>query len=165
MNTSIKIALLHLIIFATQALYMYLSNKGQFMKKRNLYVPALPFVLAFPVILSSQSPDAYDLYEYAIVICIFISAVSDVTFAVLDREYMTEVAFRRLLYAYFLICMAAAAGNGVSSWLRAIVVLALIGSFSVFNIRKKCSPAEIIKSLPLAISSYVCSWVFLYFIN
>ena len=165
MNTSIKIALFHTAILATQAFYMYLSNKEQLLKRRYLYFLIMPFVLGFPVILYLQSPDAYDLYEYAIVFCIFIATIADTIFAIFNKEYMTDESIRRFHYAYFFICMAVACNSGISSWLRAINLLALIGSFCMSTISKKHSPFEVLKSLPLAVSSYVCSYVFLLLIG
>ena len=161
MNTSIRIALFHTAILATQAFYMYLSNKEQLLKRRYLYILIMPFVLAFPVILNMQSPNAYDLYEYAIVFCIFTAAIMDTIFAIFNKECMTDDRICRFQYTYFFICMAVSCNSGISSWLRAINVLALIGSFCMFNITKRQSPFEILKSLPLAVLSYVCSYAFL----
>ena len=165
MNTSIKIVLFHTAILATQAFYMYLSNKEQMLKRWYLYVLIMPFVLTFPVILNKQSPYAYDLYEYAIMFCIFTAAILDTIFAIFNKEYMADERVRRFQYTYFFICMAVACNSGISSWLRAINLLALIGSLCLSNVLKKQSPYEILKSLPLAVSSYVCSYAFLFFIG
>ena len=79
MNT--KVAFLHLIILTSQAICMYLSNKAQMKNKWYLYLISLPVVLAYPVVLNAQNPDAYSIYEYTIVIYAITAFVVDVTYA------------------------------------------------------------------------------------
>lgn len=163
MNTSMKIALMHLIILGAQAFYMFLSNRKQMLRRRYLYLLAAMFVVAFPVIINKQNADAYALYEYAVVVCIIIVALVDsVEAAAKDKDYLTDERTLRLQYTYFFICLAVSFASGISSWVGAVTVLALIVSFSILHVTKKQSPIEIIKSLPLAAFSYACSYALLY---
>ena len=94
MNTTIEIALLHLIILASQSFYMYLSSKSRMKKKWYMYILAIPFVMSFPAILYNQDQYAYSLYEYAVVICIITAAVADITYAAFrNKDYMTDESF------------------------------------------------------------------------
>ena len=162
MNDTVKIAFLHLTILATQAFYMYLSNKTQLKKYRYLYVAAIVPVMTVPVILSIQNPHAYYLYEYAILICIFTAAITDVIISAgLNKEYLTDATFCRFSYSYFLICIAAAFSGGISMSIRIVIVMIIIGLIIIFTFFKKQTALAFVKSIPLAALSVVCSWALL----
>ena len=164
MTTIIKIIILHLLLLATQALYMYLSNKALLMKNRYLYLLIMPVIILFPILLNHKAAYSYDLYEYAIVVCIITAAVADVSCAAFNKEYMTEEKIRSLHYAYFLICTSAAfiggAGNSITAICAAVLTALLLFQVSV----RKHSAAEFVKSLPIAAFSLVCSWALFRFI-
>ena len=162
MNDTVKIALLHLTILSTQAFYMYLSNKTQLKRYRYLYVAALVPVLAVPTILNFQDPHAYCLYEYATIICIFTAAVADVIIAAgYNKEYMTDDAFYRFCYSYFLICVAAAFSGGISISIRIITAMTVAVLLVLFTFFKKQPVQTFAKGIPLAAFSVVCSWALL----
>ena len=157
-----NIVLLHLLILASQAFYMYLSNKAQLKKLRYLYLIAIPIAAAYPVLLNYQDPLAYSLYEYAVVFCIFLAAAADSTMAaVFNREYLTDKTSRRLIYSYLLICMTAALAGSVGATVVIVTAFLLAGSFAVFCLVHKYPAAELIQSIPLALVSVLCSWAFL----
>ena len=159
-----NIALLHLWILASQAFYMYLSNKAQLKKHRYLYLIAIPIITAFPVIISSQDIQAYNLYEYAVVFCIVFAAVADSSLAAaFNREYLTDETCRSLIYTYFLICVVTSFGGSVSITVRLIPAFLLVASALVFTLVKKNSVVELVKGIPLALLSVFCSWAFLRF--
>lgn len=164
MNAIVKIALLHILFLASQAFYMYLSNKPQLKKHRYLYLIAVLIVTAFPIVIFSQDPQIYDLYEYAVVFCIVAAAMVDVTLAAaFGREYLTDKNGRCLTYSYFLICTAIAFAGSTSITVRTITLFLLAGSLMIFIIVKKHSAVELIAGIPLALVSVICSWAFLEF--
>lgn len=164
MNAIVKIALLHILFFVSQAFYMYLSNKPQLKKHRYLYLIAVPIATVFPTVIYSQDPQIYDLYEYAIVFCIIAAAMVDVTLAAgFGREYLTDKTGRSLTYSYFLICTATAFAGSTSIAVRAITLFLLAGSLLIFVLVKKHSAVELIAGIPLALVSVICSWAFLHF--
>lgn len=159
-----NIALLHLWVLASQAFYMYLSNKAQFKKHRYLYLIAIPIITAFPVIISSQDLQVYNLYEYAIVFCIVFAAIVDSSIAAaFDREYLTDETCRSLIYTYFLICVIASVWGSTGITVKMIPAFLLAASILVFILVKKHSAIELVKSIPLALLSVFCSWAFLRF--
>lgn len=161
---NINIALLHLCILASQTFYMYLSNKGQMKKHRYLYIIAAPIAAVLPVLLNSQDPWACSLYEYAIIFCIIIAAVIDVTLAAArDKDYMTDETGRTLTYSYFMICAAAAFMGSTTAAVRTVTVFLLVGSFLVFSLKKKTSAVELVRGIPMAALSVLCSWAFVQF--
>ena len=164
MNT-IKIALLYLIILAAQAFYMFLSSKNQLKSNWYLYILAIPLVTAFPVIMYSHDKNAFDLYEYAVVICIFTAALADVIYAArYNKDYMNSETSIRFLYAYLMIVTAVALYGNVPLPVRIIAVLLLAGSIVVCSFVKKHSLKELLKAPVLALFSVVCSWSFLTFV-
>lgn len=159
-----NIALLHLWILATQAFYMYLSNKTQLKKHRYLYIIAIPIITAFPVIISSQDLQAYTLYEYAIVFCIIFAAIVDSSLAAaINREYLTDETCRSLISAYFLICVVTSFWGNISISVRMIPAFLLGISILVSTLVKKDPVIELVKSIPLALLSVFCSWAFVRF--
>jgi hypothetical protein len=165
MNTNVKIALIQLIIFAAQAFYMNFSNKAQFKSRRYLYILALPYVIAFPILLNYQDTYSYSLYEYSILSCFFIAASADVTSAFfLNREYLTDSTIRRFHYAYFTICAAIVFSGDVSTIIRVFSLLILVALFALLCLAKKQSGLEFIKSIPLVIFSIACAWSVLHFV-
>ena len=161
MNTT-SLVFLHLWILASQAFYMYLSNKSQLKTYRYLYLIAIPIAAAFPVIIYSQDQQAYSLYEYAIVFCIIFAAVIDssLVFAT-DREYMTDATCRSLIYTYFMICTAVAFAGNITPIVRAVTTFLLAGSFIAFCPVRKHSAIELVKGVPIAALSILCAWAFL----
>jgi len=152
------------MILASQAFYMYLSNKTQFKTHRYLYLIAVPIAAAFPALLNSQDPQAYTLYEYAVVFCIVYAAVADSSLAAaFNREFITDDTVRSLIYSYFLMCTVAAFSGNTSITVRALTAFLLIGSFLMFVPVKKHSAMEFIKSIPLAFISVLSSWIFMRF--
>lgn len=159
-----KIALLQMWILAAQVFYMYLSNKDQLKKDRWLYLIAVPIATAFPVIIGGQDIHSYDLYEYAIIFCIVFAAVVDLSVvAYFNREFLTDTEGMSLTLSYFLICTVTAFYGNISKTVRIVAVFLFAGAFLVFIIIKKCSLAELLKSMPIALLSVVCSWLFLRF--
>lgn len=159
-----NIALLHLWILASQAFYMYLSNKTQLKKHRYLYLIAIPIITVFPVIISSQDMQAYTLYEYAIVFCIIYAAIIDSSLAAaINREYLTDETCRSLIYTYFLICVVTSFWGSASITVKMIPAFLLGASVLVYTLVKKDSVIELVKSIPLALLSVFCSWAFLRF--
>lgn len=158
-----NIALLHLWILAAQTFYMYLSNKTQMKKHRYLYLIAIPLITAFPVILSTQDLQAYTFYEYAVVFCIILTAVVDISLAAFDKEYMTDQTGRSLTYSYLLITEVASFWGNTSITVRVIPAFLLAASILEFSLVKKNSAIELVKSIPLALLSVFCSWAFLRF--
>lgn len=141
---------------------MYLSNKTQLKTHAYLYLIAIPIVAAFPVILNSQDPHAYSLYEYAIVFCIVFAAVIDSSLAaVRNREYMTDSSSRILIYSYFLICTMVVFMGNTSLTVRIVPVFLLLSSILLLCLAKKKPAAELIKSIPLALLSVLCSWAYI----
>ena len=165
MNTIFKIIFLHLLMLASQAFYMYLSNKTLMKKTRYMYFAAVPLVIAVPIILDLQNTYAYSLYEYSILFCILGAALADVICAAAhNKEYMTDETTRSFHYAFFLICFATACIGGTSMLIIIITVTALV-TFMAFQIFiRKRSATEFIKSLPLAGCSLACSWALLRYI-
>lgn len=161
--SSTNIALLHLWILASQAFYMYLSNKDQLKKHRYLFLIAVPIVMAFPVLVNSMDQQAYLLYEYAVIFCIVFAAVTDVSLAAFNKEYLSYETCRSLVYTYFLICIGVSFSGNISMAVKIVPVFLLVSSFLVFSIVKKHSVTALIKSIPLALLSVVCSWAFLRF--
>lgn len=156
-----NIILLHLWILASQVFYMYLSNKTQLKTHAYLYLIAIPIVAAFPVILNSQDPHAYSLYEYAIVFCIVFAAVIDSSLAaVRNREYMTDSS-RSFIYSYLLICTVIVFMGSTSITVRIVPAFLLLSSILLFCLAKKNPAAERIKSIPLALLSVLCSWAYI----
>ena len=165
MNDTIKIALLHLSLLVTQGLFMYVSNKQQLKSRRRLYLLAAPLVAALPVLLARQSPHSYCIYEYSIVICMIIAAVTDTTYTALtNREYLTDAAICRFRYAYFLICIMAAFSGGISIWLKLFCLAILAGVLCWSCILKKHSWLELISAIPLALISYACALPFVKYV-
>lgn len=165
MNNTINTALLHLSMLATQAIFMYISNKQQLKAKRYLYLLALPFVAAFPVVLNLQDPHSCSIYEYSIVFCIITAATADTTYAAFtNKEYFTDKTIRRLQYSYFLICLMASFSGGISIWVKAVCTILLAGSFCWHCLMKKHSWLELIMAIPLALLSYACAWPFVKYV-
>lgn len=162
---TIKIALLYLIILAAQAFYMFLSSKNQLKSNWYLFILAIPLVTAFPVIMYSNDKNAFNLYEYAIVICIFTAAVADVVHAArYNEDYMNGETASRFLYAYLMIVTAVAWYGNVSLTVKIIAALLLAGSIVVCSFVKKHSLKEVLKAPVLALFSVACSWSFLTFV-
>ena len=165
MNTTVNILLLHIMMLATQAFYMYLSNKAQMKSKRYYYLMAIPFVAAFPAFLNDQDPHIYSIYEYAIVFCIFGAAITDVVIAALyNREYLTESTCRRLFYSYLMICTVVSFCGSIDFTVRIAMILILTGAILTFLSVKKLSVSEVLKAVPLATLSIICSWAFVKYI-
>lgn len=165
MDNTVKIVLLHLFLLAVQGFYMFVSNRQQLKDKRYLYPAAIPIVGAMPVLLHSQSPHVYSVYEYAIVICMITAAMADVSYVVLtNKEYLTDAAIRRFHYSYFLICLIAAFCGGIRIWVKAACILLLAGIICWSCLIKKHSRSEPIKAIPLALFSYACAWVFVKYV-
>lgn len=163
MNT-IQIVLLFLIILAAQAFYMYLSSKNQFRRKWYLYVLAIPLVTAFPVIMHSHNTYAFDLYQYAIVVCIIVAAFADICYAAKHNEdYMTDDHSCGFLYAYLMITAAIAWYGSTSFALKVITMILLTGSITVCSFVRKHSLKELVRASVLALFSTACSWAFLTF--
>ena len=162
--SSTKIAMLHLWILAVQVFYMYLSNKNQLKNNRYLYLIAVPIAVAFPVIISSQDMQTYYLYEYAVIFCIVFAAVVDSSIAALyNKEFFTDANVMSLALSYFLICAATAFRGDISIAVRMVSLFLLVGAFLVFRFTKKRSFGELLKSMPVAVLSIICSWLFLRF--
>ncbi len=163
MNT-IEIVLLFLIILAAQAFYMYLSSKKQFKSKWYLYVLSLPLVTAFPAIMYSQNTYAFNLYEYAIVVCIITAAVADICYAAkYNRDYMTDDHSCGFLYAYLIITVTIAWYGSTSFALKFITAVLLACSIVVCSFVRKHPLKEIARALVLALVSVACSWALLAF--
>ena len=162
MNTEVvKIAFMHLILLATQAFYMYLSNKKQFRSNKKLYIIALPLVTALPVILYSQAQAAYTVYEYAIVFCFITAAIADISYAAaFNKEFFSDQAIRSLHYSFFIICLAVSFCAGTGILIKVLTAVILAAAFFFLCIMKKHSPAEFVKAVPLALFSFICSWAF-----
>ena len=151
-------------MLASQAFYMYLSNKAHLKAYRYLYLIAVPLVAAFPVILNSQDHNAYTLYEYSVVFCIVFAAIVDSSIAAaFNKEYMTESASRSLVYSYLLICVVTSFLGGAGITVRIIPAFLLASSVLVYTLVQKNAAIEFIKSFPLALLSIFCSWAFLQF--
>jgi len=152
------------MILASQAFYMYLSNKTQFKTHRYLYLIAVPVAAAFPAIIGGQDIHAYNLYEYAVIFCIIFVAVIDASVAaVSNREYLTDTEGMSLTLSYFLICAVSAFCGDISMTVRLVTLFLLAGAFLVFSIMKKRSPVELLRSMPIVALSVACSWAFLRF--
>jgi hypothetical protein len=161
MLSAIKIALLHLCILAAQSFYMYLSSKAQMKRRIYLYLAAIPVVMCFPAIISSQDPAAQTVYEYALVFCIMTAAVVDVMISSYrNRDYMTEHSWFRYMCAYLLICTAVVWGGHIGIAVRLIVMVILIAAFVYGFITKRLTAKDILKSALLAAISLACSWAF-----
>lgn len=164
MDNSIKTALLFLTILAAQAFYMYLSSKKQFKSRWYLYILAIPLVTVFSVIINSHDKYAFNLYEYAVVICILTAAVADVVYAArYNKDYIDGDTSSRFLYAYLMILTAAAWYGDVPLPVRIMSALLLAGSVVLCSFVKKHSLKEVLKAPVLALFSIVCSWTFLTF--
>lgn len=162
--STINIALLHLWILASQAFYMYLSNKTHMKQHCFLYLVAIPIAIAFPVIISIRDPQAYSLYEYAVVFCMVFAAVADSSLAAAyNREYLTDGRCRSLIYTYFMICVFIAFSGSCGTTVRIVSLFLLAACFLVFSLVKKNSVFEILRGIPLALLSVACSWAFLRF--
>ena len=165
MNDTIKIALLHLSLLATQGIHIYVSNKQQYKNKRHLFLLAIPLVAVLPVFLSKQSLHSYSIYEYSIVLCIMIAAIADTSYTALtNKEYFTDATIRRLHYSYFLICLMAAFSGEISIWVKAVCMILLAGVLCWSCLIKKHSYIELIKAIPLAFFSYTCAWTFVKYV-
>lgn len=165
MDNTVRIALLHLFLLATQGFYMFVSNRQQLKNKRYLYPTAIPIVAAMPVLLNSQSPHAYSIYEYSIIICMITAAAADVSYAAItNKEYFTDAAVRKLHYSYFLICLAVAVSAGAGTWIKAVLLILLSGIICWSCLIKKHSLSELIKATPLSLLSYVCAWAFVKYV-
>lgn len=165
MNDTIKIALLYLIILAAQAFYMYLSSKNLLKSNWYLYILAIPLVTAFPVIMYSQDKHAFNMYEYAVVICIITAAIADVVYAAgSNKDYMSGEAPVRFLYAYLMIVAVVALLSSASMPVKIISVLLLAAAVLVCTIMKKHPAKEVLKAPVLALFSVACSWSFLTFV-
>lgn len=159
-----QIAILHLWILAVQVFYMYLSNKNQLKSNRYLYLIAVPIAVAFPAIISSQSMQAYNLYEYSVIFCIVFAAIVDSSIAALyNKEFLADAAGMSLTLSYFLICTITAFRGNISMAVRIVTVFLLAGAFLVLRCIKKHSAVELLKSIPVAVLSVICSWLFLRF--
>lgn len=159
-----KIAILHLWILAVQVFYMYLSNKNQLKNNRYLYLIAVPIATAFPVIISSQNMQAYNFYEYAVIFCIVFAAIIDSSISALyNKEFLTDAAGMSLTLSYFLICTVTAFRGDISIAVRVVTLFLLAGAFLVCRFTKKHSFAELLKCIPVAVISVICSWLFLRF--
>ena len=156
--------MLHLWILAGQAFYMYLSNKNQLKNNRYLYLIAVPIAAAFPVIINSQNMQAYNMYEYAVVFCIIFAAIIDVSISALyDKEFLNDANGMSLTFSYLLICIATAFLGDISVTVRMVTAFLLAGTFLAFCFTKKHSFVELLKCIPIAALSVVCSWLFLRF--
>ena len=161
MLSTIKIALLHLVILAAQSFYMYLSSKSLMKSRRYLYLAAIPIVMIFPVILGSQDPAVQTLYEYSLVFCVMAAAVVDVMVSSYrNKDYMTENSWCKYMCAYFMICTAVAWYGHTGISLR-LAATALLGASVVYGvIMKKLTTKYLLKAVLLAAVSLVCSWAF-----
>ena len=160
MNYLVKIAFLHLMLLASQAIYMYVSNTAQLISRRFQYIAWMPLVVGLPTILYSQSADSYYLYEYAVVICMITAAISDTVYAALtNREYLTDETVRRFRYSYFLICIVSVFSGGINIWIKAFVTLILAGTLYISHMVIRRPVAEFFKSIPLAMFSLACAWL------
>ena len=161
----LKIVLLHFILLASQAFYMYLSNRKQFRNKKYLYLAALLPVLALPAVFSLLDQTAYLIYEYAIVFCMITAAVADTSYAAArNKEFFTEPAIRCLHYSYFIICLAASFCKGTGVPVKVITSVILAGICFRQCIMKKYSPSEFVRAMPLALLSFACSWAFITYV-
>ena len=153
------IAFLHFTILASQALYMYLSNKDQMKKRRYMYLAALPIVLAVPIAMNMQNPAAYSLYEYSILFCFFTAAVADVCISTgFDKSYLTDENIQSLNCSYFMICAAVTYIENMSIAFKAVFSLILICVIAASFITKKNSVKGLLKAFPLTIFSIACAW-------
>ena len=158
MNTIVKVAFLHFMFLSSQAVYMYVSNTAQLKSRRLLYIIWMPFVIGLPAVLYYQYPDAYYLYEYAIVTCMITAAIADAACAAaMNREYLTDSTARRFLYSYLLICVLSAFLGGAGNWIKVITALLLIETFFVSHSLRKYPISEFLRSVPLALLSIVCA--------
>ena len=166
MNTEIvKTVLLHSILLASQAFYMYLSNKAQLKSSRRLYIAAIPLVLALPAVFSLESHTAYLTYEYAIVFCMITAMLADTTYAaVFNKEFFSDTMICSLHYSYFIICLAAAFCVGTGVLIKVIAAVILAAAFFFLCIMKRHSPAEFAKAVPLALLSFAGSWAFINYV-
>lgn len=156
-----KIVFLHLCILAVQVLYIYLSNKDQLKNNRYLYLIAVPIATAFPAIIGGQDIQAYNLYEYAVIFCmIFVAAADTSIAAVFNREIITDAGCISFTLSYFLICTATAFCGNISMAVR-LVSMVFIGAVLFFSIIKRSTPAELLKSVPIAALSFASSWLFI----
>ena len=161
----LKILLLHFILLASQAFYMYLSNKTQLKRNRNLYFIALLPVLALPVLYIFRSPSAYPVYEYAVVFCMIAAALADTVYAAAcNKEFFTDQTIRSLHYSYFIICLAASFCKGTGVPVKVITSVILAGTCFRQCIMKKYSPSEFVRAMPLALLSFACSWAFITYV-
>ena len=161
---SINIALLFLIILAAQAFFMFLSSKNRMKSNWYLYILAIPLVTVFPVIMYSHDKYAFNLYQYAVVICIIAAAIMDIVYAArYDKDYMNGDTASGFLYAYLIIVTAIAWYGNDPLNVKIIAALLLAGSIAVCTFVKKHSMKELLKAPVLAVFSIFCSWSFLAF--
>lgn len=164
MNTTFETGFLFLIILAAQAFYMYLSSKNQLKSKWYLYILAIPFVTAFPIIMYSQNTFAFHLYEYAIVVCIITVAAADICYAAKHNiDYMTDERCYRFLYAYLMICTTIAWYGSTVLSVKIITAFLLAGSIVICSFVRKHSVHEVLKAPLFALFSLACSWALLKF--
>ena len=166
MSTEVlKILLLHFILLASQAFYMYLSNKTQLKRNRNLYFIALLPVLALPVLYILRDPSAYPVYEYAVVFCMIAAALADTVYAAAcNKEFFTDQTIRSLHYSYFVICMAVSFCRGTGMLIKAVTAAILAAVVCWSCVLKKHSPAEFAKAAALALCSFACSLTFVTYV-
>lgn len=162
MTTTIQISLLNLSFVATQAFYMYLSCKNLMKTKLRMYYLAMPVVLIYAVALFKHDPAIYSLYEYAVIICIILVAIADVSYStVMNRDYITDTKTYMLTITYIMICTAIAWLGNTGVIIRMSTTGTLIG-IAVFCIcLKKCKLSELLKAAAFAGLSVICSWTFL----
>ena len=159
MKTTIGIAFIHLTILVAQALYMYFTYKDKTKQRRYLYLAALPIVTAVPIAINMQSSNAYNLYEYAILFCLFAAAFMDVCIATgYDRNFMSDENIRSFHCSYFMICTAVAYAGSLSVSLKVIFTAALVCLIAWLLIVKKSGARALAKAIPLTIISLACSW-------
>lgn len=124
----------------------------------------VPIATAFPVIISSQNMQAYNFYEYAVIFCIVFAAIIDSSISALyNKEFLTDAAGMSLTLSYFLICTVTAFRGDISIAVRMVTLFLLAGAFLVCRFTKKHSFAELLKCIPVAVISVICSWLFLRF--
>ena len=163
MNESIKIALLHIMLLGSQAIYMYITSKDQMKKRKVLYLAAIPFVAGFAVLLYRSDPKTYSLYEYSLVFCMIAAAIADsVCAAYLDRDYMQDSSIRRFCYTYFMIGIAAVCLGHVNILTVLAPAVVLACTFAVMVFVKDHPAKELLKALPLTVISVASAWILLH---
>lgn len=156
----VKIAILHIALVASQAIYMYVSNTAQMKSRIKLYVLGIPVVAAVAVVMYVQDRDVYNFYLYSLVMCMIIAALADtISSAAANREYLSDQTARRFHYSYFMICLIMSVVGDVSLVVSGAAVLMLAGLFFYQHFLKGHPVSELARAVPLAVISVACAWL------